>query len=122
MKKASAKKGDKLSLLQIENFLLPSIFLIEPVSKATLINLVATATEDDTNSFQTTTIALTILIKKRLIELSNEGYKLTRLGLEKFLAFQKTKTRIKRQDEKIKIDNIRLEILNLKNRKKKLKV
>jgi len=122
MKKASAKKGDKLSLLQIENFLLPSIFLIEPVSKATLINLVATATEDDTNSFQTTTIALTILIKKRLIELSNEGYKLTRLGLEKFLAFQKTKTRIKRQDEKIKIDNIRLEILNLKNRRKKLKV
>jgi hypothetical protein len=122
MKKVSAKKGDKLSLLQIENFLLPSIYLLEPVSKATLINSVAAATEDEKNSFQTTTTALTILIKKRLIQLSNEGYKLTTLGLEKFFAFQKTKTRIKRQDEKIEIDNIRLEILNLKNRRKKLKV
>lgn len=122
MKKVSAKKGDKLSLLQIENFLLPSIYLLEPVSKITLINLVAAATEDEKNSFQTTTTALTILIKKKLIQLSNEGYKLTALGLEKFFAFQKTKTRIKRQDDKIEIDNIRLEILNLKNRRKKLKV
>lgn len=122
MKKVSAKKGDKLSLIQIENFLLPSIYLLEPVSKITLINLVAAATEDEKNSFQTTTTALTILIKKKLIQLSNEGYKLTTIGLEKFFAFQKTKTRIKRQDEKIEIDNIRLEILNLKNRRKKLKV
>ena len=122
MKKVSAKKGDKLSLLQIENFLLPSIYLLEPVSKNTLINLVASAAEDEKNSFQTTTTALTILIKKKLIQLSNEGYKLTTLGLEKFFAFQKTKTRIKRQDDKIEIDNIRLEILNLKYRKKKLKV
>jgi hypothetical protein len=122
MKKGSAKKGDKLSLLQIENFLLPSIYLLEPVSKTTLIDLVAASTEDKKNSFQTTTTALTILIKKKLIQLSNEGYKLTTLGLEKFFAFQKTKTRIKRQDEKIEIDNIRLEILNLKNRRKKLKI
>jgi hypothetical protein len=122
MKKGSAKKGDKLSLLQLENFLLPSIYLLEPVSKNTLINLVAEAAEDEKNSFQTTTTALTILIKKKLIQLSNEGFKLTVLGLEKFFAFQKTKTRIKRQDEKTEIDNIRLEILNLKNRRKKLKV
>ena len=122
MKKASAKKDDKLSLLQLENFLLPSIYLLEPVLKSTLINLVAAAAEDEKNSFQTTTTALTILIKKKLIQLSNEGYQLTVLGLEKFFAFQKTKTRIKRQDEKIEIDNIRLEILNLKNRRKKLKV
>lgn len=122
MKKVSAKKGDNLSLLQLENFLLPSIYLLEPVSKNTLINLVTAAAEDDKNSFQTTTTALTILIKKKLIQLSNEGYKLTSLGLEKFFAFQKTKTRIKKHNEKIEIDNIRLEILNLKNRRKKLKV
>ena len=101
---------------------MPSIYLLEPVSKSTLINLVAAAAEDEKNSFQTTTTALTILIKKKLIQLSNEGYKLTTIGLEKFFAFQKTKTRIKRQDEKIEIDNIRLEILNLKNRRKKMKV
>jgi len=120
MKKSGSKKGDKLSLLQIENFLLPSIYLIEPVSKDTLVNLVATATEDEKNAFQTTTTALTILTKKRKIELTAEGYKLTKLGLENFFAFRKTKSRIKRQYEKIEIDNIRLDILNLKYRKKKL--
>src|SRR5690606_20371369 len=57
MKKISAKKGDKLSLLQIDNFLLPSIYLLEPVSKITLINLVEAATEDEKYSFQTTTTA-----------------------------------------------------------------
>ncbi len=122
MKKASTKKGDKISLLQLENFLLPSIYLLEPASKNTLVNLVAAAAEDEKNSFQTTTTALTILIKKKKIQLTTEGYKLTKLGLEFFFAFQKTRTRIKRQEETIEIDNIRLEILNLKNRKKKLKV
>tara|TARA_R110000744_G_C19368614_1_gene562193 strand:+ start:4503 stop:5423 length:921 start_codon:yes stop_codon:yes gene_type:complete len=122
MKKVSVKSGDKISLLQLENFLLPSIYLLEPVSKGILVNLVASASEDDKNAFQTTTTALTILIKKKQIQLTNEGYKLTRLGLESFFAFQKTKSRIKRQDEKVDIDNLRLEILNLKNRKKKLKV
>ena len=121
MKKASAKLGDRISLLQLENFLLPSIYLLEPVFKHTLVNLVVSATKDELNSFQTTTTALTILIKKKKIQLTPNGYKLTILGLETFFAFQKTKTRIKRQDEIIEIDNLRLEILNLKNRKKKLK-
>lgn len=120
MKKVSVKRGDKISLLQLENFLLPSIYLLEPVSKETLVNLVASATGDKTNSFQTLTTALTILIKKKQIQLTPNGYKLTILGLETFFAFQKTKTRIKRQDEIIEIDNLRLEILNLKYRKKKL--
>jgi len=122
LKKVSVKRGDKISLLQLENFLLPSIYLLEPVSKEILVNLVVSSSEDDKNAFQTTTTALTILIKKKKIQLTNEGYKLTRLGLESFFAFQKTKSRIKRHDEKVDIDNLRLEILNLKNRKKKLKV
>lgn len=121
MKKNSAKRGDKISLLQLENFLLPSIFLLEPVTKRTLVSLVMAATKDELNSFQTTTTALTILIKKKKIQLTPNGYKLTILGLETFFAFQKTKTSIKRQDEIIEIDNLRLEILNLQNRRKKLK-
>lgn len=121
MKRASAKRGDEISLLQLENFLLPSIYLLEPVSKEILVSLVASATKDELNSFQTTTTALTTLIKKKQIQLTVNGYKLTTLGLETFFAFQKTKSRIKRQDEIIEIDNLRLEILNLKYRNKKLK-
>lgn len=121
LKRVSKKNDEKISLLQLENFILPSIYLLEPVSKETIVNLVSSASQDEKNAFQTTTTALTILIKKKQIQLTNEGYKLTTLGLENFFAFQKTKTRIKRQDEKIEIDNLRLEILNLKNRKKKMK-
>ncbi|MEK6552634.1 MAG: hypothetical protein AABZ54_04200, partial [Bacteroidota bacterium] len=123
MKKSSSKRKDKITLLQIHNFLLPSIFLLEPVSKRTLINLVGNATEEDeVNSFQTTTAALTILTNKRQVELTPNGYKLTQLGVKDFLSFRKTSSRMKTQRETVAIDELRLEILNLKNRKKKLKV
>lgn len=122
MKKSSSKIGDKISLLQLDNFLLPTIFLLEPVLKPTLINLVENATEDKANSFQATTTALTILTKKRHIELTTNGYKLTPLGVTEFLSFRKKSSRIKTQKETVAIDDLRLEILNLKYRKKKLKV
>lgn len=122
IKYTSNKKTNKISLLQLENFLLPSIFLLEPVDKGTLIHLVSSATMDDDNAFQTTTAALTILTEKRLVESTSIGYKLTLLGLDNFLTFRKTKSRIKNQDETIIIDNLRLEILNFRNRKKRLKV
>ena len=123
MKKSSSKRKDKITLLQIHNFLLPSIFLLEPVSKRTLINLVGNATEEDeVNSFQTTTAALTILTNKRQVELTPNGYKLTQLDVKDFLSFRKTSSRMKTQRETVAIDELRLEILNLKNRKKKLKV
>lgn len=122
IKYTSKKRTNQISLLQLENFLLPSIFLLEPVHKETLIHLVSSATMDDDNAFQTTTAALTILTEKRLVESTSTGYKLTLLGLDNFLTFRKTKSRIKKQDETIKIDNLRLEILNFRNRKKRLKV
>ncbi len=122
MKKRSFKRSDKISLLQLDNFLLPSIYLLEPVTRETLVNLVSAATLDSDNAFQITTAALTMLTKKRQIELTTNGFKLTPLGIKNFLTFRKTGSRIKRQEESTEIDNLRLEILNLKNRKKKLKV
>lgn len=122
IKKASTKKSNMISLLQLDNFLLPSIYLLEPVSKKMLVDIVMSATDDKDYAFQTTTTALTILTKKRKIELTNFGYKLTKLGVEDFLTFRKTRDRIKNQDKTVEIDNLRLEILNLKYRKKRLRV
>lgn len=122
MKNANQNESDVISLLQIDNFLLPSIYLLEPIAKDTLIQLVKVATKDEDNSFQITTTALTSLTKKRLIEQTTNGYKLTTLGVESFLKFRIASKRNKRQYQTLKIDNLRLEILNLKNRKKKLKV
>jgi len=122
LKKTSSKLSDKITLLQLDNFLLPSIYLLEPVSKATLINLVENATEDEVNAFQATTTALTILTKKRQVELTPNGYKLTQLGVNDFLSFRKTSSRIKKQTETIAIDELRLSILNFTYRRKELSV
>ena len=122
MKKYSTKIKDKVNLLQLENYLLPTIFLLEPVLKSSLIKIVGYATEDEINSFQATTTALTMLTKKRQVELTYQGYKLTQLGISHFESLRKKSRRIKYQDEIVALDELRLEIFNLKNRRKKLKV
>lgn len=96
--------------------------MLEPITKTTLINLVGTATEDEKNAFQATTTALTMLTKKRQVELTPEGYKLSQFGVNNFFSLRKKSSRIKNQDETIAFDELRLEIFNLKNRNKKLKV
>jgi hypothetical protein len=122
LKKTSSKDENKVTLLQLDKFLLPAIYLLEPVSKSTLIEIVASTIEDTKYSTSSTITALTMLSKKRYVELIDESYKLTELGTNEFLSFRKKNSRYKEQDKTIAIDNLRLEILNLKIRKKKLKV
>jgi hypothetical protein len=62
------------------------------------------------------------LTKKRQVELTSNGYKLTQLGVKDFLSYRKKSSRIKNQNETIAIDALRLDILNLKNRRKKLSI
>ena len=87
-----------------------------------MIQIVANAIEDERNSASSTITAITMLSKRRCIELTPAGYKLTELGTNEFLEFRKKNSRIKHQDKTITIDELRLEILNLKYRNKKLKV
>ena len=118
----SSKVDESISLLQIDNFLLPTIYLLEPVTKDILIDFVSVVNKDNVNSYQVTTIALTILAKKKLIEINNNEYKLTELGLTDFLNFSKTRRKGKKYNETVALDNIRLEILNHRYREKKIKV
>lgn len=122
IKNNSSKDKEKIGLLQLDNFLLPIIYLLEPVPKEMLIECVAASDENETNYIQATTVALTTLIKNKLIELTANGYKLTTLGVKNFLDLRKTRNKIKSQAETLALDNMRLEILNLKYRKKKLKI
>ncbi|QEC57102.1 retron St85 family effector protein [Flavisolibacter ginsenosidimutans] len=122
IKLTSTKIEDKINLLHLEHFLLPIIYLFDIITKERLIDFVSKANDDKVNSVQATTIALTILSKKKLIELTPNGYKLTVSGLEKFINLRKTKDRIKTHNETIALDNLRLEIMNLNYRNKKLKV
>lgn len=122
IKNNSTKDQEKIGLLQLDNFLLPIIYLLEPVSKETLINCVSSIGEEEGTHIQATTVALTTLIKKKLIELTAIGYKLTTLGVNNFLALRKTRDRVLTRQETFALDDMRLEILNLKYRNKKLKI
>lgn len=121
MKKSNDKFENKITLLQLDRFLLPAIYLLEPATKSLLIQIVSFAMENDANSYSSTTTALTMLIKKRFIEATANGFILTTLGKEEFFSFKKKNTRNKQHEKTIAIDDLRIEILNLKNRNKKLK-
>lgn len=112
---------DKLTLLQVDRFLLPAIFLLEPVEKNILVTLVSIVMNDLKNSQNATSTALSMLTKKKFIELTAHGYRLTVLGKSEFFSFRHNNSRNKQHDKTIAIDNLRLDILNLKYRNKNLK-
>lgn len=116
------ENGKRISLLQLDNFLLPAIYLLEPIYRDSLVKLVGYATEDTVNAFQTTVAALTTMTKKRLVELTGEGYKLTLLGGQTFRQLKEQKERNKKLSENILVDKLRLEILNWSLRNKKLSI
>src|SRR5690606_5525639 len=80
LKRTTTKVENKITLLQLDKFLLPAVYILEPVTKGTLINIVTNAIEDVKHSTSSTVTALTMMTKKRYIELTDEGYKLTELG------------------------------------------
>jgi len=121
IKRAASSGGKKLTLLGVDRFLLPAIYLLEPVGRKTLTYMVSIVTDNNIYASSITEIALNILLKKRLIQFSTEGFRLTDTGITAFLSYKNKKgTKI---TEKTKaIDDLRLEILNLKYRNKKLRV
>lgn len=112
----------KINLLQIENFVLPAIYLLEPVSRDTLVKLVEYASNDVENGYPITVTALTSLSKQRHVELTGSGYKLTKLGIESYIRIRKQGSRSKTQPKTNLLDKIRLDILNYSLRGKKLQV
>lgn len=124
IKKSSTPKvpSKKINLLQLDNFLLPLIYLVEPISNETIVNCLQAVTEDEINSTQIAMTALNILTKRKFIEITPRGYILTTLGKESYWNLKRISSRIKIQDEIVALDNLRLEILNLQLRKKKLKI
>ena len=121
-KKNSAVKTKAVNLLQLDRFLLPTIYLLEPINDLTLGKIVGEAIDDISNSYEATRTALTTLTKKKAIEYTIDGYRLTDLGLEQFERLRKVSSRIKVQDETVALDKLRLEILNFKLRNRKMKI
>lgn len=112
----------EVNLLQADNFLLPAIYLLEPVDKKSLSKIIEYTLDDKENAFQITQAALTSLNRKNFIEQTPNGYRLSILGKEEFFKYKERYSRYKSVEERNFIDNIRLELLNLKNRNRRLKV
>ena len=112
----------EVNLLQADSFLLPVIYLLEPVDKKSLSKIIEYTLDDKENAFQITQAALTSMNRKNFIEQTPNGYKLSLIGREEFFKYKMRYSRYKSVDERDFIDNIRLELLNLKNRNRRLKV
>lgn len=121
VKRKTSTKRTKLTLLNVDRFLLPAIYLLEPIRKKSLTHLTAIVTDDEYHASTITETALGALVKKRLVQPSTNGYSLTEAGVTEFLNYRQRKgTKI---TEKTKaIDDLRLEILNLIYRNKKLRM
>lgn len=116
-------KSEKVaSVVQVHHFVLPCIYLFEPVEFDTLSQLVRDASDaDDCRSRALTAGALAMLGRNREVEMSPSGYKLSPAGLAQFAALQRRgktgyATNIRAMDD------LRAAILNWQYRGKDLNI
>lgn len=115
IKNPSGSKSE-FNLFQMPDFLLPAIYLLEPIDKETLIKLVGFAANDKKNAKTFTVTSLTALEKEKFIELNDSKYSLTRLGVDRNF-------KVRGRGSKYKLlDAIRLEVFNMRYRKKVLSI
>lgn len=122
LKAKSNKEKTKLNLLQLENYLLPAIYLLGPIDRNNLTKLVFYALEDKKFYQQATITALNIMTQKKIVNSTSDGYTLTKNGLSNYHNFQKTKKRISTYSNIMALDKLRLEIMNLQYRNKKIAI
>jgi hypothetical protein len=102
-------KKNVTNILEAENFILPCVYLIENIEFNDLKILLKLATnQDDVMSDIATRSALTKLQTTRMVMKTADGYSMTKSGEDHVLSIFKLH----------RLDLIRVEILNFKNRRK----
>lgn len=108
IKKSHPVKKDITNILEIENFILPCIYLLGEVGLVTLYQLVAFATGHEKNICEIATkSSLGRLIYQRRITRTSSGYKVTSVGGEYVRSTFKSRS----------LDNVQIELLNSLNRR-----
>ena len=121
-KREKSKITNVNNVVQAHHFILPSIHLLQPVLRETLIELVLHASKTDIQtSTALTSGALSILNRKREVELSPDGYKLTAAGMKHFEALGRRSRTISLYKADV-MDQLRVGIINWQYRGKPLKV
>lgn len=122
IQKSTSKSSEVNNVLQAHHYILPCIFLFEPVSRELLRNLVMYASNcDERHAEAITTAALSILRKTRDVVLTAEGYKLTVDGHQHLTSLRrKGNSRIYLDSSSL--DKLRVSVLNLQLRGKPLRI
>jgi hypothetical protein len=121
-RKQSSKMATVANIVQVHHFVLPCIYLFEPVNRGTLTQLVRNASNADEYRVHALMAgALAMLNKNREIELTTDGYKLSSLGLKHFATLGKRGNTGRTINLKA-MDDLRVAILNWQNRGKCLKI
>lgn len=108
IKNAYPVKKDVTNILDVENFILPCIYLINEINHATLYKLVECATSHDKTLCNIATKStLSRLTSGRLIARTSTGYQVTTAGADK----------VRETFRGLYLDRARIELLNAQNRR-----
>jgi len=114
------KSVDVTNVVQAHHYILPCIYLLEPVARNTLVELVHHASGKDLQvSSALTSGALSILNKNRQVALTPDGYRLTEAGMNRFSKLGK-RGRTKHTFNLSALDRMRIAVLNWSLRGKRL--
>ncbi len=122
IRRSTKKAAGVTNVVQAHHFVLPCIFLLEPVTRETLIILVKNASGcDPRTSTALATGAIAILTKNREVVLTASGYKLTPAGLNRFASLGR-RGQTRRTYNAKTMDELRIAVLNWRCRNRKLEV
>ena len=122
LRRSSSKVVNIVNVIQAESFVLSSVYLLEPVLRELLVTLVMLASEANEKKARiATTAALSILMRKKMIQLTLDGYQLTQAGIKRFLELGRH-GKSKSYFDLEALDQMRIDILSWKYRGKVLMV
>lgn len=114
-----SEKGPRVNLLNSDQFVLVCIFLFENADKKTLLRMFQLVSKSDPYASKAgIAAAISVLNRKNLILQTPSGLKLTKKGLNEFKKQGKNKSDSPVYDINL-LDDLRLEVLTVINRRKK---
>lgn len=109
IRKSHPIKRDVANIMETENFILPSVYLIDSVSPGELYKLVQYATGQDKKIAEIATrSSISRLVKNNYISRTQSGYQVTSRGVD----------RVRSTVKSVNLDIARIEIINSQQRKK----
>lgn len=114
----SVKKGISLNAFLSENFILPAVYLLEPLPVETMIKLYGYGGASELESAKMTTdMAIKVMLDRKLVALTHEGVVFSDKGFNYFMNYKSG-----RKTNFSKLNDLRVELLNRNKRNRKIRM